>query len=437
MSRSSGPEPASVECGTAPQRLRVSRIVALLSLMVVIGCTEADPRQEVVFWGMGREGEVVASLVPAFEAEHPGIRVRVQQIPWSAAHEKMLTAYVGGSVPDLAQLGNTWVPEFVALNALVPLDSLVAQTASLDPSDVFPGIWDTNVVDGVAYGLPWYVDTRVLFYRPSALRNAGVDRVPTTWADWRRAMQAISRPEENRYALFAPLNEWTLPVVLGMQAGSPLLRDDDQYGSFQQPDFRRAFSFYLSLFRDGLATPPTSQSTNLYQEFARGDFAMVVTGPWNLGEFRERLPDSLQTDWATAPLPGPDGLGTSTAGGASLVLFRGAEHSEAAWAFATYLARPDVQAQFYEMTGSLPARISAWDRAGLADDPRARAFAEQLRLARSTPKIPEWERITTLVMRYAEAAARGAMTEDQALAALDRDTDALLDKRRWLLAQTD
>ena len=66
---------------------------------------------------MGREGEVLSDLVPAFEEEHPGIRVQVQQIPWSAAHEKLLTAFVGDATPDIAMLGNTWVPEFVALGA--------------------------------------------------------------------------------------------------------------------------------------------------------------------------------------------------------------------------------------------------------------------------------------------------------------------------------
>ena len=406
-----------------------------LALFLLAGCGPPDDRTEVVFWGMGREGEVVAELVPAFEAEHPGIRVRVQQIPWSAAHEKLLTAYVGGSVPDVAQLGNTWVSELAALDALTPLDSLVAATPSVDPGDVFRGIWDTNVVGGQLYGLPWYVDTRLLFYRRSALAAAGFESPPETWEAWRDAMTRISDPDAGRYALFAPLNEWTLPVVLGMQAGSPLLRDGDQLGAFQGDAFRRAFGYLIDLYRDGLATPPSTQSTNLYQEFARGDFAMVVTGPWNLGEFKERLPDSLQTDWATAPLPGPDGPGASTAGGSSLVVFRGAEQPDAAWAFASFLSRPDVQAEFYDRTGSLPARISAWEIAGLDDDPRTRAFAEQLRRARPTPKVPEWERIATLVMRYAESAARGAMTEDQALAALDRDVDALLEKRRWLLAR--
>src|SRR5262245_23371440 len=79
------------------------------------GCrTTADSVTQVELWAMGREGEVVQQLLPEFDQRNPGIRVRVQQVPWSAAHEKLLTAFVGGVMPDVFQVGNTWIPEFVA-----------------------------------------------------------------------------------------------------------------------------------------------------------------------------------------------------------------------------------------------------------------------------------------------------------------------------------
>jgi len=61
-----------------------------------------------------------------------------------------------------------------------------------------------------------------------------------------------------------------------------------------------------------------TQVSNVWDEFARGMFAFYISGPWNIGEFRRRLPPSAQGSWATAPLPGPNGLGVSTAGGSSL-----------------------------------------------------------------------------------------------------------------------
>ena len=37
--------------------------------------------------------------------------------------------------------------------------------SSIDQSQFFEGARDTNVVDGKTYGVPWYVETRVLYYR--------------------------------------------------------------------------------------------------------------------------------------------------------------------------------------------------------------------------------------------------------------------------------
>ena len=390
---------------------------------------------------MGREGEVVAALVPEFERRNPGVRVRVQQIPWSAAHEKLLTAYVGRAMPDVFQAGNTWLPELVALGALEPLDERIARSTVVAPDDYFPGIFETNVIDGTTWGAPWYVDTRLLFYRRDLLAEAGHPEPPRTWAAWLAAMADVKeRVGRERYAILLPLGEWQPPVILALQLGAGLLRDGDRYGDFRSPAFRRALEFYLDLFRRGLAPHAgAAQVANVYQDFARGYFAFYVTGPWNIGEFGHRLPPELAERWATAPLPAPDGRwpGVSLAGGASLVLSRGAARRDAAWRLVEYLSEPARQLEFHKLTGDLPARKSAWTAGGLAEDRHAAAFWTQLQAVRPTPKIPEWERIADRIGRHAEAAVRGGETVDQALAGLDREVDALLEKRRWLLERSE
>jgi multiple sugar transport system substrate-binding protein len=386
---------------------------------------------------MGREGEVLSQLIPAFEREHPGIKVDVQQIPWSAAHEKLLTAFVGDATPDIAMLGNTWVPEFVALDALEPLDTLVARSSDVPRPDYFPGIWSTNVVDSATYGIPWYVDTRVIFYRSDLLAKAGYPQMPTTWADWRAAMEKIkSQMSARQYPLLIPVSEWPPPVIFGLQEGSPLLRDNGRYGAFSQPPFRKAFEFYVGLFHDGLAPALSgTEISNLYQEFERGNIAMYISGPWQIGEFTNRLPKSLQASWMTAPLPGVSGPGVSLAGGASLSLFRSSAHKQQAWALMEYLSRPEVQLRFYTLTGDLPARRESWRDTTLANNRYARAFREQLDRVVPTPQVPEWEQIATKVLEHGEQAVRGRQSVDQTLTALDHDVDGLLEKRRFLMSQ--
>ena len=419
-------------------RRRPARALLLLGLTSALGCgIDASDTGAVRFWAMGREGEEVQQLVLEFERRHPDVHVRVQQIPWGAAHEKLLTAYVGGAMPDVFQAGNTWLPELVALGALEPLDERLARWPTLDRGDYFPGILDTNVIEGATYAVPWYVDTRLLFYRSDVLADAGSPEPPRTWTAWTDAMMRVKeRVGPERYAILLPLREWQPPVILALQRGASLLRDGARYGDFQSPPVRAAFEFYLDLFRRGLA--PRAGDTalaNLYQDFARGYFSLYISGPWNIGEFARRLPADLADRWTTAPLPAPgDGYpGVSLAGGASLAVSRGSDRKDAAWKLVEFLSQPAQQVRFYRLTGDLPARKAAWADEGLPRDRRAHAFWIQLQSVQSTPKIPEWERIAAKISQYAEAAIRGTMTIDQALAGLDRDVDNVLEKRRWLM----
>lgn len=422
---------------------RPARAAALLAvgLLGTAACGGArDERAVIRFWAMGREGEVVQELVHDFERENPDVRVVVQQVPWTAAHEKLLTGFVGRSMPDLTQLGNTWVAEFAALGALEPLTARVAGAPDVSRAEFFPGIWDTNVLDGEAYGVPWYVDTRVLFYRSDVLARAGYDSIPETWEGWRAAMEAVKREMgPDRYAILLPLNEWHPAVILGLQNGSPLLGDRATRGAFSQPAFADAFDWLLDLYESGLAPPvANTEVANVYQEFARGTFSMYITGPWNLGEFERRLPAELQDAWATAPLPGPGGAehGVSLAGGSSLVLYRGSRHKEEAWRLLRYLSRPDVQLRFYALTGDLPARVAAWDDPALTA-PRIAAFRKQLERVVPTPKVPEWEQIAARVQERTELAVRGGATAAEALRRLDEDAERILEKRRWLMTRGD
>lgn len=412
-------------------------ILFTLALVLLAGCGgEQDGDIVLEFWAMGAEGENVRPLLDQFEAENPGVRVELQRLPWTSAHEKLLTSYAGRGMPDVSQLGNTWIAEMHALGALRDLTGDIRQSDGVDAADYFAGAWDTNVIDDRVWGVPWYVDTRLLFYRTDLFREAGYDAPPATWDEWETAMRRVQAIQpEGGYPILLPVNEFEPPLILALNTAD-LLRDGDRYGNFRSDGFKRAFGFYVGLYESGLA-PATSgtEISNLYQEFARGRFASYITGPWNIGEFERRLPDSLQGAWATATLPGPDAgtPGVSVAGGSSLVVFEGTEHPEEAWALVAFLSRPEVQIAFNEVTGNLPPRESAWEQSGLADDPRARAFRDQLRHVRPTPKIPEQERVAQALREVAEFAARGEMTVDQAAVRLDADVDRILEKRRWIL----
>jgi multiple sugar transport system substrate-binding protein len=312
-------------------------------------------------------------------------------------------------------------------------------SATIREDDYFASAWATNRVEDVLYGIPWYVDTRLLFYRVDLLREAGNEAPPRTWAEWQAQMDTIRASSDGkRWGALLPTNEYDQLLALALQQHVPLLRDGGRYGNFESAGFKRALAFYVGLFKRGGVPPYTNvQVTNPWQAFARGDFVFYLSGPWNIGEFRKRMPAARQSEWSTAQLPGPDGPGDSVTYGSSLVIPRSSRHKQAAWALVEYLSRPDVQVKFYEQLGDLPARRSAWNSPVLKSDPKLHAFRAQLEHMRPAPQVPEWEQIVNMMQELAARAIAGQLTIDEATAQMDARADTILAKRRWVLERQD
>lgn len=424
---------------SAPAAQGITRRTALAGLAALAGtaaCTRR-PREVLSFWAIGREGEMAAQLVQEFSARNPDVHLEIQKLPWSAAHEKLLTAYAGGTLPDVCQLGSTWVAEFAALDVLEPLDALVANSQAVAGADFFPGLLEANRIDGRLLGLPWYVDTRLMFYRTDLLQQAGFDAPPVTWNEWTQVLTAIKqRAGRDRYAILLPLNEFEQLLILALQQPDELLREGGRWGNFRSPGFRRALEFYRQMFTCEWAPRMTNtQIANVWDEFARGYYAFYVSGPWQIAEFKKRMPAQLQHSWMTAPMPGPDGPGASLAGGASLVVFRDSQLKSQAWRLVEFLSAVPTQTRFYGLTGDLPTGRAAWAAPALAQSPYARAFHQQLERVRAPPKVPEWERIATELRLTAERVVQGASDIDTEVRQLDAKVDAILEKRRWMLAR--
>ncbi|MFL6674104.1 MAG: sugar ABC transporter substrate-binding protein [Massilia sp.] len=417
----------------------VALLCAAALACLLSACTRHESGPVVLrFWAMGREGEVVRELLDDFERTHPDIRVEVQQLPWTSAQEKLLTAFAGDVTPDLCQLGNTWISQFAALGSLAPLQSYVGRPGGVPADDYFQGIWESNRIGASLYGVPWYVDTRLIYYRRDLLAQAGFAAAPVDWAEWTRVLAALKRRSPRDYGILLPLNEFEPLLALALQQQTPLLRDGDRYGNFRSAEFRRTLQFYVDMFRNKWSPAVSNtQISNVWDEFAKGYYSFYISGPWNIGEFKRRLPADKQDIWMTAPLPGPTGPGASSAGGSSLVVFERSRHKNEAWQVIDYLSQPSVQHRFYEMTGNLPPRRSAWNDRQLANDPYVAAFRNQLERAKSPPKVPEWERIATEMRLVTEALVAGRMSVDQAVTELDARADRILEKRRWMLRHGD
>lgn len=406
------------------------RLCGTLAALPLAACVRT-PRDGLTVWAMGNEAASLPQLLTRVGRPAGAPPVAVQPLPWTAAHEKLLTGFAGGSLPAVAQLGNSWIAEFAAIGALAPVPA--SAQGLLD--DQFDAVVDTNRIGGRTWAVPWYVDTRLQFYRKDLFARAGYAAPPLVWADWKRALRRVKALSgAGNYAVLLPLNEFEQLLTIALSAGARLLRDKDARGAFADPEFQAALAFYKSMFDEGLApVAAAAQISNVWNEFARGFFAVFTSGPWTIGDMRKRLPVAMRDAWGTAPNPGPRGIGSAAPGGSSLAVFKGSGDTDAAWNLVRRLLAPDAQLAFQRLTGDLPARRSVWDRAGLTADPIVAPFAAQLERATALPKVPEWERIVTEMQVVAERMVRGEFSVAAAAREIDRRADRLLEKRRWML----
>ena len=401
-------------------------VLAAAPATCLAACAGRRDAGALTLWAMSYEGDYSPHLMPAFTAA-TGIPVEVQSLPWTAAHEKLLTAHAGGSMPDVVMLPNGWVGEFAMIGALarVPDPALVA--------DQFPGVLDTIRQGDIDYAVPWSVAPQMQFFRRDLLADAGFDAPPLDWDGWRTMGRRLKARRPDDYAMLLYLNWPDALMTFAGQVGARPLRDNDTRGAFATPEFRAALAFYVSLFRDGYA--PQALSTEIQDPlgaFAQGYFAIYPRDPTLLLDLHRRRAEIAPDRWGVARMPGPRGPGPVSSTSASLAVSASSRRPRDAWALLRHMTSPATELRFQQLIGNLPARVSAWASAQLST-PLLAPFAQQMREPAPIPTIIEWERIKTEVQLIAERVVRGLLTIDAGLAAMDTRVDALLAQRRQLV----
>jgi multiple sugar transport system substrate-binding protein len=403
---------------------------SLLALPLAAAIPACARRRDAVrIWAMSTEGENLPVLTHGFERE-TGIAVDVEPVPWTAGHEKLLTAYAGGTLPDVMMLSVPWVAEFEMLGAIAPVPA--AARSLLD--DQFAGVRAQVRTGGRDHVVPWTIGPQAQFYRRDILEDAGHAAPPPDWAGWKRMGHAIKARHPDRYVVLMMLNWPEHLFSFASQMPDRPLRERDTRGNFSSPGFREALGFYKSIFDERLA--PAVLSTEIgdqYVLFAQGWFAILPGAPYVVGDLRRRAAMIREARWATAPMPGPAGVTAGVVGANSLAVSATSRDPARAWALIGYLCRADVQERFHALIGDLPSRPSAWDRPGLARDTTVAAFRAQVEHVSPQPAIPEWQHVMDEVQLVAERMVRGQLTVSAAAAEMDRRADLILAKRRWLI----
>jgi N,N'-diacetylchitobiose transport system substrate-binding protein len=355
------------------------------------GSTPAKLSGSIDVWimdpGSPKLQSVVKSYATSFQASNPGTKINIQFVPWAQAHDKFTTALAGGKVPDVAEMGTTWTPEFADEGAF-------EQVAKPPSGKYVSSLIDATTLDGKIWGKPWYAGSRALIYRKDVLQKAGV-AVPKTWDEMLAAAKAIKAkvPGISPMGYTGLTEHMYLPTI--WQAGGQIATQNGNSwtSALNSPQAVRAISFYTDFYKEGL-TPKASigwEEPDAQEAFINGDIAMLVAGGWTYNSIIQTKP-AMKSEVGTALEPaGPSGKDTAFAGGSHLVVFKESKNRDLANAFVDYMLRPANLTKFTSEIGFLPGTVSGIEASGYLTDPVRKPFAEQL-LEHSAvyPPSPRW-----------------------------------------------
>jgi multiple sugar transport system substrate-binding protein len=371
---------------------------------------------EISVWAMGAEGENLGVLADAFMEEYPDITVDVTAVPWDAAHDRIVNAIAGGEGPDVTMIGTTWMGEFATLEGIDPTPT------NIDPSQFFEGAWDTTVVDGTSYGVPWYVETRLVYYRTDLAEEGGVTAPPADWDELKAMAEAIQGTGAEYGINLQPggTGSWQTFMPFFWQAGGEIMDDTGNFTLDGEPCVA-ALTYYDSYFEEGL-TAPAAGDVPVEGQFANGDVGSFISGPWMIAVVTDAGTDPATFTVAHQPT---EEAGTSFVGGSNLGVLSDSDNKDAAWAFIEYLSEPETQITWYETVKDLPSVQSAWDDPALADDPLLSAFGDQLSDAKAPPAIATWEQVASEIDGVIEQVTVGDMTPEEGCPAMQEAADSI------------
>ncbi len=311
--------------------MKLMRWSRSLAFVVVIGLVYAGavfatgqpeaadaPRTLSVWSTLTQESRANAlqEIADAFADQHPMVSdVDITVMPWGGAFDRMVSAILARTVPDVATVGQGWAQSLAGTGGIMELSDVIERVGG---EDIFLGtsLIPQGSVGGVPYSLPLYVTPHILTYRQSWLDEVGMSP-PETWEELYEVSVAVTDPAENRYGWAMPFADihggkpaWAFLLSNGVTIFEPVAEDEWEL-NIDQPNAVEAYDFMYRLARDAAPPGVTSYTTGDIRELIADSVVMTrLDTPEMLLEVRQTNPDILD-DFGLTPFPSRERRGSS------------------------------------------------------------------------------------------------------------------------------
>lgn len=420
-------------------------VILLLAAVSMFGGCRREPSIEqktirFTTWGSPASNKVYRDVIEEFEKRNPDIRVELMMLPWTHYHRKILTMTAAGSKLDFMRLANSYFPQFVEKNALLPLDSYVERDkGELDLDDFFPEALRGSKANGQLYGLPLDIAGWAIYHNRDIFDAAGLPYPDESWT-WETFLDVARRLTGDldgdgvidQYGAYVKVKMGVIELLAG-QSGAMILNEDNSKCLFNTSEGRAVIQLLYDLIVRYKVVPlPEARASQDLFGLQRVAMALLMRG--EVTEFRR----NLVFDWDVGPVPkwpGKEPRALFVGGPNPWVISSSTELPGESWRFLKFFTGKEAANMMAETGRFVPARRSiARSPAFLETSPPEHNvyFLDLIRAPKKAfvPRFQRYRRLEKVFEDNFQFLVEGKVTVEGAVENISRDVDRLIQEVR-------
>jgi multiple sugar transport system substrate-binding protein len=427
-------------------RKTAAAATAVLMLAALAACGSDDSSSddggggtvELTFWTHTHPPmiELNKKLIAEYEAKHPNVKIKYEQIPNNEFGTKMLTALSNGSGPDIINMDDSALRgEYIPKGLLAPIDPAAFGKASAEEieADYVAGTLDgAKGQDGQLYGIPSEFNATAFAINKSHFADAGLDPAnpPKTWDEVAAAGKKLVAKDHEGFNFVYLHSGWysqQLQTLLNETGGS-ILTEDGTKSALDQPQSVAALQIWADLIRKekvGNADTASREATVPFDDFASGRRSMTMIYPWAVSQLQTDNPDIFK-DVEVVPLPQVDPASPSGRWYAYyFAVNKASEHQREAWKFIQYLGS---QSERWLSDVNFVQPVVGWEQSAAAKKnvPFLDVWSQAYSQGKFDEVAPHWSEVQDEIKAAVERSIFDGVPPDESLAQASEAINGIL-----------
>src|SRR5215204_5652111 len=407
------------------------------TLLGATGCGGGGRSAGELIFSMGPDDTgAYHDLIDKFNEEHKGeFQVRYREMPADTGqYFDQLRTELQAAASEIDVIGGDviWPAQFAANGWILDVSDRFPES---ERQQFLPAPVDSLVYEGAIYGVPWFTDAGMLYYRTDLLDQAGFSEPPKTWEEMKEMALKTAQDTGTQDGFVFQGADYEGGTVNGLEYiwthGGDVLEGNKVI--IDSPESVAGLQTEHTIVADGVAP----QAVSTYKEpetdpaFLGGRSVFARNWPYMYALAQDPETSNIKPEQiGIAPLPaGEGGQSFSGLGGWNMMINATSQKQDEAWEFVKFMTSEEGQRQRALAATLLPTRKALYeDQEVLEQVPVIRLGAEAIQSTKSRPVSPYYSDMSLAMAEQFNLSLKGETSPEEAVQTLQEELTKIVEQ---------